>query len=167
MDKYREVYRTILDKLQSVIKENQSSQLIIVVGPSQIIVMPAANKELFWEYKDSGSSELDVDSEADSEIQFKQFVEEVKRGHGFGKYHIISFSERLDEFKNVVEEYMESDKNPASLHYFELPNLTEVKSDKWMLDATKNFCRWSGSFERFIRYMDGLFEMASDDHFLD
>lgn len=167
MDKYREVYRTILDRLQSVIKENRSSQLIIVVGPSQIIVMPAANRELFQEYKDSGSSELDVDSEADSEVQFKQFVEEVKRGNGFGKYHIIPFSERLDDFKNVVEEYMESDKNPASLHYFELPNLTKVGSDKWMLDATENFCRWSGSFERFIKYMDGLFEMASDNHFMD
>lgn len=167
MDKYREVYRTILDKLQSVIKENQSSQLIIVVGPSQIIVMPAANEELFQEYKDSGSSELEVDSEADSEVQFKQFVEEVKRGNGFGKYHIIPFGERLDEFKNVVEEYMESDKNPASLHYFELPNLTEVRSDKWMLDATENLCRWSDPFERFIKYMDGLYEMASDNHFLD
>lgn len=167
MDKYREVYRTILDKLQSVIKENQGSQLIIVVGPSQIIIMPAANKELFQEYKDSGSSELDVDSEADSEVQFKQFVEEVKRGHGFGKYHIIPFGDRLDDFKNVVEEYMELDKNPARLHYFELPNLTKVRSDKWMLDATENLCRWSGSFERFIRYMDGLYEMASDDHFLD
>lgn len=167
MDKYREVYRTILNKLQSAIEENQIFQLIIVVGPSQIIVTPASSRELFQEYKDSGSSELDVDCKADSEVQFKQFVEEVKRGHGFGKYRIIPFSERLDEFKNVVEEYMESDKNPARLHYFELPNLTEVKSGKWMLDATTNLCRWSGSFERFIKYMDGLFEMASDDHFLD
>lgn len=167
MDKYREVYRTILNKLQSAIEENQIFQLIIVVGPSQIIVMPAANKELFRKYKDSGSSELGIDSEADSEVQFKQFVEEVKRGHGFGKYRIISFSERLENFKNVVEEYMESDKNPASLHYFELPKLTEVKSDRWTLDATEDIRRWSGSFERFIRYMDGLYEMASDDHFLD
>lgn len=167
MDKYREVYRTILDKLQSVIKENQSSQLIIVVGLSQIIVMPAANKELFWEYKDCGSLELLVDCTADSEVQFKQFVEEVKRGHGFEKFHIIPFRDRLDEFKNVVEEYMESDKNPASLHYFELPKLTEVKSDKWTLDATSDLCRWSISFGYFIKYMDGLFEMASDDHFLD
>ena len=167
MDKYREVYRTILDKLQSVIKENQSSQLIIVVWQSQIIVMPAASRELFREYKDSGSSELDVDSEADSEVQFKQFVEEVKRGQGFRKYHIISFGERLDEFKNVVEEYMEWDKNPASLHYFELPSLTEVRSDKWVLDATSDLCRWSSSFKCFIEYIDGLFEMASDDHFLD
>ena len=62
---------------------------------------------------------------------------------------------------------MDSDKNPASLHYFELPNLTEVRSGKWMLDATSNLRRWSGSFDRFIKYMDGLFEMASDDHFLD
>lgn len=167
MDKYREVYQTILDKLESVIKENRTSQLIIVARTGQIAVMPTSSRELFWEYKDSGSSELDVDSEADSEIQFKQFVEEVKRGHGFEKFHITPFGDRLDEFKNVVEEYMESDKNPASLHYFELPNLTEVKSDKWTLDATSDLCRWSGSFKRFIQYMDGLFEMASDDHFLE
>lgn len=167
MNKYREVYRTILDKLQSVIKENQTSQLIIVARTGQIMVMPAASRELFWEYKDCGSPELDIDNEADSEVQFKQFVEEVKRGHGFEKYRIIPFSDRLDDFKNVVEEYMESDKNPARLHYFELPNLTKVKSDNWTLDATSDLCRWSGSFERFIKYMDGLFEMASDDHFLE
>lgn len=167
MDKYREVYKTILDKLESVIEENQASQLVIVARTGQMMVMPAASKELFWEYKDCCSSELDVDNEADSEIQFKQFVDEVKRGHGFEKYHIITFSDRLDDFKNVVEEYMELGKNPASLHYFELPNLTEVKSDKWTLDATSDLCRWSGSFERFIRYMDGLFEMASDNHFMD
>lgn len=167
MDKYREVYRTILDKLESVIKENRTSQLVFVARTGQMMVMPATNKELFWEYKDCGSSELDVDNEADSEVQFKQFVEEVKRGHGFEKFHIIPFSGRLDDFKNVVEEYMESGKNPASLHYYKLPNLTEVKSDKWTLDATEDICRWSGSFEHFIKYMDGLFEMASDDHFLD
>lgn len=167
MVKYREVYRTILDKLESVIKENQASQLIIVARTGQMMVMPATNRELFWEYKDSGSLELCVDCTADSEVQFKQFVEEVKRGHGFEKYRIIPFSNRLDDFKNVVEEYMESDKNPASLHYFELPKLTEVKSDKWTLDATSDLCRWSISFGYFIKYMDGLFEMASDDHFLE
>lgn len=170
MDKYREVYRTILDKLESVIEENQQnfdSQLIIVARTGEMMVMPAINKELFWEYKDCGSSELDVDMEADSETQFKQFIEEIKRGHGFEKFHIIPFSDRLNDFKNIVKEYMESDKNPASLHYFELPKLTEVKSDKWTLDATSDLCRWSVSFGYFIKYMDGLFEMASDDHFLD
>lgn len=149
MSKYNQIYEAIKSKLNEVREENNRYSLIIVGEYRDAYAMPMGKRiELFNEYLERDSNELDIDKSADYNEQFEQFNAAICKGETFGDYQEFeAFSDRIEHFADELDEFDVKDKDPRAIFQSSAFNeLTMARINGGRLDVTQSLSQNSDSF---------------------